>query len=199
MPTKDKRIDAYIAKSAPFAQPILKHVRTVVHQACPEVEETMKWSFPHFMYKGMLCAMSAFKAHCAFGFWKGNLILAASKNKNHEAMGQFGRITSLKDLPPKKQIVAYIKIAMKLNDEGVKSPDNERRPRKPLSVPADLATALKRNKAARATFEDFNPTNRRDYIEWIVDAKAEATRSRRLATTLEWLAEGKTRHWKYRK
>jgi uncharacterized protein YdeI (YjbR/CyaY-like superfamily) len=194
----DPRIDAYIAKSPEFAQPILKHLRKIVHEACPNVQEALKWSRPHFIYKGMLCGMSAFKAHCAFGFWKGSLIVAQGENKNSSAMGQFGRLTSLKDLPSKKQIASYIRTAMKLNDAGVKTTTRVKRtPRKALPVPADLAAALKRNKAARATFDKFSPSNQREYIVWIVEAKAEDTRKRRLATTIEWLAEGKARNWKY--
>src|SRR2546430_17673594 len=113
MGTRDQRIDAYIAKSAEFAQPILRELREIVHAGCPEVEEAMKWSFPHFMYKGMLCSMAAFKEHCAFGFWKGSLVMAP---KSVDGMGQFGRITSRKDLPPKRVLLGYIKKAVQLND-----------------------------------------------------------------------------------
>jgi uncharacterized protein YdeI (YjbR/CyaY-like superfamily) len=146
----------------------------------------------------MLCGMSAFKQHCAFGFWKGSLLVAQSDNKNDTAMGQFGRITSLKDLPPKKKIISYIKAAMKLNEDGVKSPAlAKRKPLTPLPVPAVLTGALKRNKKARDIFENFSASNRREYILWITEAKTEETRARRLATTIEWLADGKTRNWKY--
>jgi len=194
----DPRIDAYIARAAEFAKPVLNYIRDAVHAGCPQVVETMKWSRPHFEYKGVLCGMSAFKEHCAFGFWKGSLIVAKGDNKNADAMGQFGRITSIKDLPSKKQIVAYVRAAMKLNDGGIKSPMMaNRKSRKPLPVPGDLAAALKFNKAAKATFDNFSPSNRRDYIEWITEAKGEETRNRRLATTIEWLGEGKTRNWKY--
>jgi uncharacterized protein YdeI (YjbR/CyaY-like superfamily) len=196
----DPRIDAYIAKAPEFSQPILTYLRQVVHSACPQVEETMKWSRPHFCYKGMLCGMSAFKAHCAFGFWKGSLLVNEGDNKNSEAMGQFGRITAVKDLPSKKQITGYIHAAMKLNDDGVNTvARTNRKLRKPLPVPADLAAALKKNKAARTTFDNFSPSNQREYIAWLVEAKAEATRKRRLTTTIEWLAEGKSRNWKYQK
>jgi uncharacterized protein YdeI (YjbR/CyaY-like superfamily) len=199
-PKIDPRIDQYVSKAPDFAKPILKYLRATVHAACPEVDETMKWSRPHFEYKGMLCGMSAFKAHCSFGFWKGSLIIARSDNKNDSAMGQFGRIETLDDLPPKKQIIAYVHAAMKLNEDGVVSPARaNRKARKPAAVPADLAAALKKNKAARETFENFSPSNQRDYIEWITEAKADDTRQRRLATTLEWLAEGKPRNWKYMK
>lgn len=202
MPRKntDPRIDAYIVKAPSFAKPILKYLREVVHATCPDVEETMKWSRPHFEYKGMLCGMSAFKEHCAFGFWRGAEIVAAGDNKNSSAMGQFGRIASIEDLPPKKQIVTYIRAAMKLNESGTKSPTRVNRvPRKALPVPADLSAALKGNKAARTAFEGFSPSAQREYIEWIVEAKAEETRKRRLDTAIEWLAEGKPRNWKYMK
>jgi uncharacterized protein YdeI (YjbR/CyaY-like superfamily) len=198
---RDPRIDAYIEKSADFAKPILKHLRAVVHSACPQVEETMKWSMPHFDYKGaMMCSMAAFKQHCSFGFWRGALIVKDQDNKDTEAMGQFGRITSIKDLPSKRTIAAYIKIAMKLTDSGVKSPMREKRqPRKPLPMPKDFAAAIKRDKRSQATFEAFSPSNKRDYIEWITDAKTDETRERRIETAVEWLAEGKARHWKYQK
>jgi uncharacterized protein YdeI (YjbR/CyaY-like superfamily) len=194
----DPRVDAYIAKAPEYSKPILTYLRRVVHSACPQVEETMKWSRPHFNYNGMLCGMSAFKEHCAFGFWKGSLLVKEGDNKNSDGMGQFGRITTVKDLPAKKQITGYIHAAMKLNDAGINTASRtNRKPRKPLPVPADLAAALKKNKAARATFANFSPSNQREYVEWLVEAKAEETRKRRLATTIEWLAEGKSRNWKY--
>ncbi len=199
MGTRDPRIDAYIAKSADFAKPILIHLRDIVHETCPEVEETMKWSFPHFMYQGMLCSMASFKEHCAFGFWKGALVVDESADG---AMGQFGRITAISELPAKKLLTGYIKKAMQLNETGVKSPMRAKPKaavKKPLTVPADLAAALKKNAKARATFEDFSPSQRREYIDWIVEAKREETRQRRVETTIEWLAEGKQRNWKYMK
>ena len=193
----DPRVDAYIAKSAPFAQPILTRLREIVHTACPEVEETIKWSFPHFQYKGMLCGMSAFKQHCAFGFWKWKQIVGDAGSE--DAMGQFGRITTLADLPPKKTLIAYVKKAMALNEAGVPAATRTKpaTPRPPAEVPADLAAALKKNAKARTAFEGFSPSHRREYIEWISEAKRENTRAKRLATTLEWLAEGKPRNWKY--
>lgn len=199
MASKDPRIDAYIAKSADFAQPILVHLRALVHAACPDVEETMKWSFPHFMYKGMLCGMSAFKQHVAFGFWKGKLIIDDAGRDLDDAMGQFGRITKLADLPSKKVLSGYVKKAMALNDAGVKSPTRTKSatPKAPADVPDDLAAALAKNAKARKTFDAFTPSQRREYIEWITEAKRETTRVQRLATTLEWLAEGKQRNWKY--
>jgi uncharacterized protein YdeI (YjbR/CyaY-like superfamily) len=199
MGTRDPRIDAYIARSAEFAQPILAHLRDIVHEACPEVEETMKWSFPHFMYQGMLCSMASFKEHCAFGFWKGAQIVDGSVDG---AMGQFGRITAISDLPSKKILTGYIKKAMQLNETGVKAPMRAKpKPaaKKAAAVPDDLARALKKNAKARATFEKFSPSHKREYIEWIVEAKREETRQRRLETAIEWMAEGKQRNWKYMK
>jgi len=195
----DERIDAYIAQSAEFARPILTHLREAVHAACPDVEETMKWSFPHFMHKGILCSMASFKEHCSFGFWKGSLILPEGTD-TEDAMGQFGRITKLSDLPTKKVLSGYIKRAMKLNDEGVKSPTRSKEKAstaRPVVVPGDLAEALAADDAARTTFERFSPSNKREYIEWITEAKAEATRTRRLKQAIEWMAEGKPRNWKY--
>ena len=198
MGKKDDRVDAYIAKSADFAKPILTHLRDLVHASCPDVEETMKWSFPNFMYKGMLCSMASFKEHCSFGFWKSSLILGGSNGNAAEGMGSFGKITKLADLPSKKVLAGYIKEAMKLNETGVKKPAPPKRsgPRE-LTVPDDLASALNKNAKARATFEGFSPSHKREYIEWITEAKTEATRERRVLTTIEWLAEGKPRNWKY--
>ncbi|MBI2683036.1 MAG: YdeI/OmpD-associated family protein [Acidobacteriales bacterium] len=198
MGKKDKRIGAYIAKSAPFAHPILKHVRKLVHQACPDVEETLKWSAPTFMYKGMLCGMAAFKQHAAFGFWKGSLILDKAGKPVEQSMGNFGRLTSLSDLPPDKTLIGYIKKAMELNDSGVRSPARAKtKEKKPLVVPPYLKAALQKNKKAQATFEGFSYTNKKEYVEWLTDAKQEETRDRRLAQALEWMAEGKIRNWKY--
>lgn len=194
----DPRIDAYIANSAEFAQPILEHLRALVHAACPEVEETIKWGFPHFMYKGMMCNMASFKAHCSFGFWKAELLLADEARR--EAMGQFGRIESVKDLPARKVLTAYVKQAMKLNDEGVAAPARAKPavPRE-LAIPAELTAALKEVPAAHKHFEAFSPSKQRDYAEWISEAKTEATRTRRLEQAVEWISEGKSRNWKYEK
>jgi uncharacterized protein YdeI (YjbR/CyaY-like superfamily) len=198
MGKRDERVDAYVAKSADFAKPILTHLRDVVHAACPDVEETMKWSFPHFMYKGMLCSMASFKEHCAFGFWKGKLVVAEGESANAEGAGSFGRITKVSELPSKKVLTGYIKHAMKLNDDGVKAPAKEKpKSPKPVVVPDDLTKALKANKKAAATFEKFSPSHKREYVDWLTEAKSEATRMRRLETAIEWMAEGKPRNWKY--
>jgi uncharacterized protein YdeI (YjbR/CyaY-like superfamily) len=195
MGTRDPRVDAYIAKSAAFAQPILGHLRQLVHAACPDVDETMKWSVPHFDYKGMMCGMAAFKAHCTFGFWKGSLLLDTKGERS--AMGHFGRITSLKDLPSDRTLIGYVKKAARLNEAGVQVPKKAAAPRERRAVPPDLAAALKKRAAARKTFEGFSPTNKREYLEWIADAKTDATRQKRLQTALEWMAAGKVRNWKY--
>ncbi len=193
MGKKDPRVDAYIAKSAEFAKPILRHLREIVHEGCQKVEETMKWSFPHFMYKGMLCSMASFKSHCAFGFWKGKLIVAG----NPKAMGQFGRITSLSDLPKDSVLLGYVRAAARLNETGEKVPRKPREPKKASPTPPDLAAALKKNAEARKTFEDFSPSHKREYVEWITEAKTEETRKKRLDTSVEWMSEGKPRNWRY--
>jgi uncharacterized protein YdeI (YjbR/CyaY-like superfamily) len=202
MSTKpDPRIDAYIAKSAEFARPILKHLRELVHQGCPEASETMKWSVPHFEYAGaILCSMAAFKAHCAFGFWHRGMeaILRKDKIDGETAMGSFGRITSLDDLPSDKTMLRYIGEAAQLNASGQPGrPRTASGPAREVTVPADLAAALKKNKAAAKTFEQFSPSHRKEYIQWITEAKRAETREKRLTTTLDWLAHGKPRNWKY--
>jgi uncharacterized protein YdeI (YjbR/CyaY-like superfamily) len=196
MGTRDKRVDAYVAKSAHFAKPILEHIRDVVHEGCPEVEETIKWGFPNYQYKGMLCSMAAFKEHCTFGFWKGSLIVDAADRRSDEAMGQLGRITKLADLPPRKKLVGYVKKAKELNDAGVKVAKTTK-PKPVLEPPADLLAALRKNKKAQAAFDKFPPSHKREYVEWIVEAKTDETRQRRLAQAVEWMAEGKPRNWKY--
>ena len=197
MGKRDPRVDAYIDKAGDFAKPILKKLRAAVHGTCPEVEEAMKWSFPHFMYKGMLCSMASFKEHAAFGFWKGSLVLG-DKAKSSEAMGHLGRLTKLADLPSKQVLAGYIRKAAALNDNGVKVARTLRRPApKALRVPADLAAALNRNQKAHATFRGFSPSHKREYIEWITEAKQEVTRSKRLDRAVTWIAEGKSRNWKY--
>ena len=200
MGTRDPRIDAYIAKQKDFAQPILTHIREVVHGACPDVEETLKWSSPHFMYKGsMMAGMAAFKEHAIFGFWKGKLIEGVSPNRSNggEAMGNFGKLGTVKDLPSKRDLTALIKQAMKLNEDGITVPRPKKAPKPEAKVPAELAAALKKNRKATAQFDAFSPSHRREYVEWIADAKQEATKARRGAQAVEWIAEGKGRNWKY--
>ena len=203
MGKKDKRIDAYINKSEDFAKPILRHLRSIVHRACPDVEETMKWSFPHFDYRGVMCSMAAFKAHCVFGFWKAPLMKDPEKVMNKtgagEAMGHFGRITSLADLPKESILISYVKEAAKLNDERVKVEKKPKPPRKDLNVPSFFLETLKKNKKALETFNNFSPSAKREYVDWVTEAKTEETRMRRLKTAVEWMSERKQRNWKYMK
>lgn len=201
MGKKDKRVDAYISKSADFAKPVLRHLRGLVHEACPDAEETMKWSFPHFDYKGMMCSMAAFKQHCAFGFWKAAIMEDYDKllyPMGETAMGHFGQIKNLMDLPSDKTILNYIKEATRLNDQGVKLPQKARTATtRKLVVPSDFKRALTKNKEAAATFEEFSYSNKKEYVEWVTEAKTAETRQKRLATSIEWLAEGRIRNWKY--
>jgi uncharacterized protein YdeI (YjbR/CyaY-like superfamily) len=195
MATTDERVDAYIEKSPAFAKPILKHLRALVHATCPNAEETIKWRMPMFMHHGILCGMAAFKHHCAFVLFKHKLVFEDQVTSD-EAMGQFGRITALSQLPSDKYIATYIRKGMKLNESGVKL---TRAPAKktPLKVPDDLSAALKKNKRALAVFEKFAPSHKREYIEWISEAKRDETRTKRIAQAVEWIAEGKQRNWKY--
>ena len=200
MPTTDPRVDAYIEKSKEFAKPVLNHIRLLVHDACPDVVETMKWSFPHFDYKGMMCSMASFKEHCAFGFWKQQLMEDAAFPAEKTAMGSFGRITSVKDLPDDKTMKKLIVAAVKLNDDGVKVKRAfVAKGNKELVVPEILVAALDANASAAETFNNFPYSCKKEYAEWITEAKTDATRDKRLATTIEWLTEGKRRHWKYEK
>jgi uncharacterized protein YdeI (YjbR/CyaY-like superfamily) len=196
MGTRDARVDEYIGKAPAFAKPILVEIRERVHAACPEVEETIKWRQPSFEYKGLMCGMAAFKEHCVFGYWKAPLVLGAAA-EGANAMGYRDKITSVADLPSKTAFRAHIRKAMELNAAGitVERPAKERKPE--LVVPADLAAAVKKNKKAQATFDKFSPSHRREYIEWITEAKTDATRTKRMQQALEWLAEGKPRNWKY--
>jgi uncharacterized protein YdeI (YjbR/CyaY-like superfamily) len=199
MGKKDPRIDAYIAASAPFARPILKHLRKVVHTGCPDLEETIKWSTPAFYFKGPFCGMAAFKGHVAFGFWKGSLLKGkgASLGKSDEqAMGDFGRITSLDDLPSERALLALVKRAAVLNDEG-KKVARTRKAKPKLVVPAYFTAALRKNAKALETFRGFSPSHQREYVEWVTEAKTEATRQRRLETAVAWMSEGRVRNWKY--
>lgn len=198
MGKRDPRVDAYIAKSQPFAQPILTHLRASVHAACPQTEETIKWGMPYFQYHGMLCGMAAFKAHATFGFWKGRHVFGGDKAKHDEAMGQFGRLETVKDLPAKRLVSLYVKRAMLINEQPELAPRAKRkRVIKPVNVPADLARALAKSAKARKGFAGLTPGKQREYIEWLEEAKREETRAKRLATTIEWVSEGKSRNWKY--
>lgn len=199
MPTTDPRVDAYIANAAEFARPILTYLREIVHDACPDVEETIKWRFPVFTYHGMLCNMAAHSQHCSFGFWQAELVLGESATGERDGMGNFGRITRIEDLPSRATLKRYVQKAARLNAQGIRKHGSSkpRAQRTEIVVPDDLAAALAKNEAARMTFERFSPSHRREYVEWVTEAKRPETRARRVATTVEWLAEGKTRNWKY--
>jgi uncharacterized protein YdeI (YjbR/CyaY-like superfamily) len=196
--SRDPRIDAYIARQADFARPILEHLRRVVHEAAPEVEEAIKWSMPHFTYRGRLFAgMAAFKAHATFGLWQASAVLGETGSER-EAMGQFGRLASLDDLPPEEELKAIIRRAAAQAEEGPK-PRPKKAPKAELETPPELNVALDSNPAARATFDAFPPGCRREYVEWVAEAKRPETRDKRIAQAVEWMAEGKRRHWKYEK
>jgi uncharacterized protein YdeI (YjbR/CyaY-like superfamily) len=196
MATRDPRIDDYIANAGDFAKPILEHIRATVHAAAPDIEETIKWGMPTFTQNGIVCSMAAFKAHCAMNFWKGKLVVEDAMNR--EAYGHLGKISNVNDLPPKRVLAGWIKKAVALNHDGVSVPRSAAKKKRPaLEMPEEFDTALRRNKKAHAAFEAFSPSHRRDYVEWITEAKRDETRSRRIAQAVEWLAEGKPRNWKY--
>ena len=188
MGKKDVRVDAYIARSPEFARPILTRLRRTIHQACPDVAETIRWGVPQFDYRGPLCGMAAFKAHCRFMFWK-----AAGRTK----IGRHIRLESAADLPAARDLTAQIRAAMALNASGVKTARRPAGARPPLRTPPVLAAALKRNPAARAAYDAFPPSHKREYVEWILEAKTDETRQRRLDTAVAWIADGKPRNWKY--
>jgi len=204
MGKKDKRIDHYIAGSAVFARPILNHLRGLIETACPGVEETIKWGFPHFLSDGrILCSMASFKQHCSFAFWKADAMTDPQEileKVGKTAMGHLGRITTLSELPPDHMMKAYIREAAQLIKEGTKSPPKPKaKPgeKKAMVIPDYFKKALAGNKKALKTFEGFSPTNKKEYVEWVSEAKTELTRSKRLATAVEWMSEGKIRNWKY--
>ncbi len=199
MPKKDPRIDAAIAEAAPFAKPIIKRIRALMHQACPAVEETLKWSHPSFIYQDKIIAgIGVFKAHVSFGFWHQGMekIIAADPSPKKVGLMGRGKLASIDDLPDDDAMLRFIHAAIALNASDTPARPAGK-PKPALEVPPDLAAALKKNKVAAATFEKFSPSHRREYIEWITEAKRDETRQKRLATTLEWLTEGKARHWKY--
>ena len=191
MPKIDPRVDAYIAKAANFARPILTRIRKLIHAACPDVMETIKWNSPFYEHKGILIATPAFKKHCRFVFWKGRLFLGKERNK-------LSCITSLADLPGDKILTGCIKKAVALNEAGIKQPASAKpKVKRKIAVPDYFLVALGKNKKALAVFEKFSPSCKREYIEWITEAKREGTRDSRIKTAVEWIAKGKSRHWKY--
>jgi uncharacterized protein YdeI (YjbR/CyaY-like superfamily) len=203
MGTRHNGVDAYIAKSAEFAKPILEHIRELIHKTVPEVEEKIKWGMPSFEYKGPFIGIAAFKKHTALGFWKVSILREKGilPKPTDNASGSMVRIESMKDLPKTSTLVKWFKEAKKLNDEGVKVVRKEKpsHERKGYKMPGYFAKVLAKNKAAKKTFEDFSPSHKREYLEWIVEAKTEETRTRRMTKAIEMLTEGKSRHWKYQK
>jgi uncharacterized protein YdeI (YjbR/CyaY-like superfamily) len=193
-------LDAYIAKAPDFARPILEKVRRLMHEACPDIEEVMKWGHPHFDYRGPVAGMAAFKQHAAFGFWKAQL-LSDSEDHLSKAGSSMSRdkLTDVSQLPPDKVLLRLIREAADLNTKGVKTPKSKKPPKKPLAPPDYFTAALRKNKKAEAAFKALSPSHQREYIEWLIEAKQEATRQKRLATAIEWIAEGKPRNWKYMK
>ena len=192
MPNKEARVDAYIAKSADFAKPILQHIRKLVHAACPQVEESIKWSAPFYLHKGILLATPAFKRHCALIFWKSKLILDNDQKK------KLRRLTSASELPGDKILTGYILKAVEANESGVKSPVRSKpKAKAKLVVPDYFLAALKQKKKVLAAFEAFPPSHQREYVQWIVEAKREETRARRMQAAIKQIAEGKSRNWKY--
>jgi uncharacterized protein YdeI (YjbR/CyaY-like superfamily) len=194
MARKDPRVDAYIAKAPPFARPILTRFRKAVHAGCPDVTETLKWNVPHFDYKGVLGGMAAFTEHCRVGFWKQSLLTSAPKGT---PTGPMARVGSLADMPDERTLVRMAREAAALNAAGIKVKRVPKAAKKPLDAPLYMLAAIKKNKKARAAYEAFSPSHRREYIEWITGAKSEETRARRLETAVAWMAEGKSRNWKY--
>jgi uncharacterized protein YdeI (YjbR/CyaY-like superfamily) len=195
---RDPRITAYIAKSQDFAKPILTELRARIHAAIPEIEEDIKWGFPSFMYKGKIFfGMSAFKAHAGAGFWHP---LMRPSDKSPEGIGEFGKLTSVAELPSRTEFARLAKQAKQLTDDGVKGPQRPRPdPNRKVGVPKDLAAGLAKNAKARATFEKFPYSKKNEYVTWINEAKREETRDNRVKTTLAQLAEGKSLMWKYEK
>jgi uncharacterized protein YdeI (YjbR/CyaY-like superfamily) len=194
--TRDPRVDAYIARQADFARPILDHLRACVHSACPETKETLKWGMPSFLYKGkILAGMAAFKAHATFGFWRSGV--AAEVGAGQDAMGQFGRLTSVADLPALDRLAALIGKAMASIDSGPPPKKAPRPPKPELPVPDALKAALEANPRAAEVFDAFAPSCRREYVEWVAEAKRPETRDKRIVQAVAWMAQGKKRNWKY--
>ena len=193
------QVDKYIENSADFAKPILIHIRKIVHQACPDVEETIKWGFPCFEYKGVICSMTSFKAHCALGFWKESLIpvLKDYYKKKEEAMGSIGQVKSLQDLPPDELLLKATKMAMELNEKGIKVPKKPKDKVASVKIPDYFTKALSKAKKAKENFDNFSLYKKKEYVDWLEEAKSEETRLRRLDQAIIWISEGKIRNWKY--
>jgi uncharacterized protein YdeI (YjbR/CyaY-like superfamily) len=195
------QVDQYIIRSAPFAIPILEHLRILIHHADARIVETIKWGMPFFDFKGSVCHIAAFKHHCAFGFWKGSLIEDEFNifEKNTSNMGMLGKIKSLADLPDDEILIAYIQQAIQLNEDGVKLPTKPKLTPQELIIPQYFIDALQEDSLAMKVFQNFSASNKKDYVLWLEEAKTESTRQKRLETSIEWISEGKSRMWKYKK
>jgi uncharacterized protein YdeI (YjbR/CyaY-like superfamily) len=198
---RDQRIDAYIDKAAPFAQPILKHFRELMHRACPDIKENIKWGMPSFELNSIVANIASFKSHLGIAFPKSALMHDPQKlfSSAEDAIGHFGRISSLEDLPDDEILIKYIQEAAKLDREGKKIPKKPAQPKAEIEMPDYFAAALEKNPTAKQHFESFSPSAKREYMEWLIDAKSEATRNSRLERAMEWITEGKHRLWKYQK
>jgi len=196
MENSSEEVDAYIAKAAEFARPILKQIRAAFHKGCPALVERLKWGMPSFEYKGLMGGMAAFKAHVSWGFWRQKELPDPYNIFGREGMMGGGKLTRLAELPQQKILVEYVQAAARLNDAGP-AKRNLKKPKPPIKVPDYFLRDLRKNKKALATFEGFSPSHRREYVEWITDAKQEATRERRIKTAIEWLAKGKSHNWRY--
>lgn len=204
MGTKDTRVDAYIAKQQPFAKEICTRVRAIVHEAAPDITEDIKWGHVAFMHKGIVCGLAAFKHHVVFHFWKASLLGGshARRSTDDKTLEQLAKLKSVDELPSKSVIASLVKAAVKLNDGAVKvpkSPMAAKKTKAPLRTPPSLAKALARNAKAKSTYQGFSPSHKREYVEWICDAKSVETRDRRIEQALGWMSEGKPRNWKYMK
>jgi uncharacterized protein YdeI (YjbR/CyaY-like superfamily) len=200
---RNPAVDAYIAKSADFAQPILRHLRALMHKGCPRIEETIKWGVPTFEREGIVAMMAAFKRHVAFGFWSEKLIReklgrdTARLFPKNAPLGMGGRrYLARAELPPDTAILRAVEVAVALNESGER-PVRVRKKKPPPKAPPYLLAALKKNAKARATFAKLTPGKQREYVEWLVEARQAATRERRLAQAIKLLAAGRSRYWKY--
>ncbi len=198
----NERVDAYIAKSPDYAKPILVHIREFVHRAAPELTEIIKWGFPFFDYKGPVCQMAAFKRHCAFGFWREKMLQDPKGflkcDGEESSAGSFGPILSINDLPPEDVLIDFIHQAIAINEKGVKVEKKPAAPKPEITMPAEFESALNSSPIVREQYERFSPSGKREYLEWFADAKTDVTREKRMQQALEWIAEGKTRNWKYK-
>ncbi|HEY0670461.1 MAG TPA: YdeI/OmpD-associated family protein [Sphingobacteriaceae bacterium] len=201
MENTDPRIDAYILKSADFAKPVLNHLRHLIHESCPLIQETIKWGFPHFEYKGTICSMAGFKQHCVLSFWKASLMTDPYnlfQKIDKTAMGQLGQIKNVNELPSDDILKSYFREAYELNEKNIKLPLKPKQT-KELEIPSYFTKALSENQKALETFQNFSYSHKKEYVDWVTEAKTEETRTKRLATSMEWLEQGKPRMWKYLK